>query len=117
APGRGCLRKTREKRFLNRKNRHARPCAGHPRLKNRSKEKTWMAGTSPAMTASPPSRVFERYPALGFGLRLHLAERDAVGEFDQRHAGVAVLVDGEYREIGDHHVDHPLAGQRQGAFL
>src|SRR5689334_12872842 len=30
--------------------RHARPCAGHPRLKTASASKTWMAGTSPAMT-------------------------------------------------------------------
>ena len=26
--------------------RHARTCCGHPRLKNRVKTKTWMAGTS-----------------------------------------------------------------------
>src|SRR5215471_5184070 len=26
--------------------RHARPCAGHPRLGVRAKPKTWMAGTS-----------------------------------------------------------------------
>jgi hypothetical protein len=30
--------------------RHARPCAGHPRLEAIALEKTWMAGTSPAMT-------------------------------------------------------------------
>src|SRR6185437_11126846 len=30
--------------------RHARPRAGHPRLNNRAISKTWMAGTSPAMT-------------------------------------------------------------------
>src|SRR5580693_3025583 len=30
--------------------RHARPCAGHPRLSASAKSKTWMAGTSPAMT-------------------------------------------------------------------
>jgi hypothetical protein len=29
--------------------RHARPCAGHPRL-SFLPSKTWMAGTSPAMT-------------------------------------------------------------------
>jgi hypothetical protein len=31
--------------------RHARPCAGHPRL-TYQRNKTWMAGTSPAMTAA-----------------------------------------------------------------
>src|SRR5258708_23186578 len=31
--------------------RHARPCAGHPRLVLLDDVKTWMAGTSPAMTA------------------------------------------------------------------
>src|SRR6185437_9365381 len=30
--------------------RHARPCAGHPRLDRIARRKTWMAGTSPAMT-------------------------------------------------------------------
>ena len=35
--------------------RHARPCAGHPRLKRRRKPKMWMAGTIPAMTASSSS--------------------------------------------------------------
>jgi hypothetical protein len=32
--------------------RHARPCAGHPRLSCIQVRKTWMAGTSPAMTRS-----------------------------------------------------------------
>src|SRR6185437_7698483 len=30
--------------------RHARPCAGHPRLSCLCPAKTWMAGTNPAMT-------------------------------------------------------------------
>jgi hypothetical protein len=30
--------------------RHARACRGHPRLTNHATSKTWMAGTSPAMT-------------------------------------------------------------------
>src|ERR1700738_4894049 len=30
--------------------RHARPCAGHPRRLPCQRSKTWMAGTSPAMT-------------------------------------------------------------------
>src|SRR5215467_6477494 len=30
--------------------RHARACRGHPRLKSGARPKTWMAGTSPAMT-------------------------------------------------------------------
>ena len=32
--------------------RHARACRGHPRLGNLRDKKTWMAGTSPAMTAN-----------------------------------------------------------------
>src|SRR4051812_12687640 len=63
------------------------------------------------------SRVLQRHPELGFGLRLHLVERDAVGELDQCHAVLAVLVDGEYRQIRHHHVDDLLAGQRQVALL
>src|SRR5690606_38706389 len=31
--------------------RHARPCAGHPRLSIVATSKTWMAGSRPAMTA------------------------------------------------------------------
>ncbi len=31
--------------------RHARACRGHPRLFGVARRKTWMAGTSPAMTA------------------------------------------------------------------
>src|SRR5205823_8478518 len=31
--------------------RHARPCAGHPRLDFLPRAKSWMTGTSPAMTA------------------------------------------------------------------
>src|SRR5437879_2979774 len=30
--------------------RHARTCAGHPCLESLNRNKTWMAGTSPAMT-------------------------------------------------------------------
>src|SRR5258708_29232754 len=33
-----------------RETRHARACPGHPRLNGTSARKTWMAGTSPAMT-------------------------------------------------------------------
>src|SRR3954469_16829072 len=41
--------------------RHARPCAGHPRLSGLKKAKTWMAGTNPAMTAMLFSyRVLQR---------------------------------------------------------
>src|SRR5882757_245601 len=32
--------------------RHARACPGHPRSKFQTRRRTWMAGTSPAMTAS-----------------------------------------------------------------
>src|ERR1700737_1993585 len=38
--------------------RHARPCAGHPRPYNHIEKKTWMAGTSPAMT----EKYFDRLP-------------------------------------------------------
>src|ERR1700687_4239803 len=38
--------------------RHARACAGHPRPFNHIEKKTWMAGTSPAMT----EKYFDRLP-------------------------------------------------------
>src|SRR5580704_3914822 len=41
--------------------RHARPCAGHPRLS--FARKSWMAGTSPAMTADAEARSFLRQQA------------------------------------------------------
>src|SRR5882757_10629253 len=41
--------------------RHARPCAGHPRLYNRKASKSWMAGTSPAMTERLIQRATAKY--------------------------------------------------------
>ncbi|GCC44544.1 hypothetical protein chiPu_0028512, partial [Chiloscyllium punctatum] len=63
------------------------------------------------------SGVLQRDAEFRLGLGLDLVERDAVGELDQRHAILAVLVDGEHREVGHDHVDHALAGQRQIALL
>src|SRR5262245_26175152 len=48
--------------------RHARACRGHPRLATATTLKTWMAGTSPAMTAVSHCRMslasVRRLPAL-----------------------------------------------------
>jgi hypothetical protein len=41
-------------------NRHAEPHAGHPRLCARRRSKTWMAGTSPAMTRINLVQIFLR---------------------------------------------------------
>src|SRR5229473_1450929 len=46
SPRRSDLRSDRKPPF-----RHARPCTGHPRLAFIYRSKTWMTGTSPAMTA------------------------------------------------------------------
>ncbi len=58
-PGRNFNVAARDRRFLSRLavppflTRHARPCAGHPRLPSAiAANKTWMAGSSPAMTKS-----------------------------------------------------------------
>ena len=48
--------------------RHARACRGHPRLTDRLATKTWMAGTSPAMTTQRAHTT----PSGGFG-RVHSA--------------------------------------------
>src|SRR3990170_4268738 len=40
-----------------------------------------------------------------------LVNRHAGGKLDQGHAGACLAVDGEHREIGDHHVDHAGAGE------
>src|SRR5665647_1894370 len=45
-----------------------------------------------------------------------LVHRHAGREFDQRHAAV-LAVDVEHTEIGDHHVDHAGAGERQVALV
>ena len=43
---------------LEQKVRHARTCSGHPRLSSHSSQsKTWMAGSSPAMTMRVPVRI------------------------------------------------------------
>ncbi len=43
--------------------RHARPCAGHPRPFEITAGKTWMAGTSPAMTMRSSSAPSSSSPA------------------------------------------------------
>src|SRR5258708_31543128 len=57
-----------------RSRRHARACPGHPRLSSLAENKTWMAGTSPAMTnieriprapAKRPPSTLDRAPASG----------------------------------------------------
>jgi hypothetical protein len=48
--------------------RHARPCAGHPRLEMQTNSKAWMAGTSPAMTmwrVAATDRWYQRCSAGG----------------------------------------------------
>src|SRR5262249_12169679 len=53
--------------------RHARPCAGHPRLCGPTHRKTWMAGTNPAMTNERPARQFRGKSRL-FRLKPNLGE-------------------------------------------
>ena len=52
--------------------RHARPCAGHPRLSSFEDRKTWMAGTSPAMTVQGDSRPCSSVIVTGSGDRSSL---------------------------------------------
>src|SRR3981081_3680048 len=95
--------------------------AGHPRLTAFARRKTWMAGTSPAMTTSKASQKHQRGDALrrqrGLGLfsdrlerrrlvdgeiRQHLAvdrdarlgkavDKDAVGHAERTHRGIEAL--------------------------
>src|SRR6185312_6060221 len=85
--------------------RHARPCAGHPRLSSVTAGKTWMAGTSPATTKrwsvacmSPRRRPLHRGLALGIGgPQLHaggivVGVDGELAAFEQRlHAAIAEL--------------------------
>src|SRR6185312_4448591 len=43
--------------------RHARPRAGHPRLSSGNSEKSWMAGTSPAMTEERTRQTLSIQPS------------------------------------------------------
>jgi hypothetical protein len=55
--------------------RHARPCAGHPRLFSRKASKSWMAGTSPAMTNCTdrtPTRPRALFPPEPTGAAAHV---------------------------------------------
>src|SRR5882724_10913534 len=58
--------------------RHARACPGHPRLTSLKAPKTWMAGTSPAMTEHRGSTLLEDQPAH----EIPLAQGHAVGTQD-----------------------------------
>src|SRR5271166_798679 len=78
--------------------------------------------------ATPPSRFaadqicsqetsVQRHPIARLGPGGDFLDRDAGGELDQRHAAVAVLVDGEDAEVGDDEIHDLGAGQRQGAMM
>src|SRR5262249_43825124 len=67
--------------------RHARPCAGHPRLASmRRRRKAWMAGTSPAMTMwqgsilNSASREVPSHERRAFRPGAHLALTDVARE-------------------------------------
>src|SRR6185437_14001406 len=70
--------------------RHARPCAGHPRLFS-SVDKAWMAGTSPAMTMkeSLPQHIYNlvSFPGQPCALREGTREISATGGRPAKMAG------------------------------
>ena len=74
--------------------RHARPCAGHPRLCSRCATKTWMAGTSPAMTRKTNDfspRIYHSAPCLGSIPRLlHRRPRGLSPDFGAWRGGRVV---------------------------
>ena len=53
---------------------------------------------------------------LGLGLGAQLVDGDALGDLDQSHAR-PMAIDLEDSQLGDDHVDHSLAGQRQFALV
>src|SRR5581483_2344430 len=85
--------------------RHARPRAGHPRFSSREPRKTWMAGTSPAMTLPLKNRqLAEALLERGELVAERLRELGAEGGemlLDQGQLGLpALLVDaGQRSEI------------------
>jgi len=87
--------------------RHARACRGHPRLGTRAASKSWVAGTSPAMTCcsqqyrKAPHRGPFRHscvlacpaltsPAVGPQLDVHRARLRALAAFHQPGCAVTV---------------------------
>jgi len=90
-------------------NRHARACRGHPRLKYH-KTKTWMAGTSPAMTSllGQPQLT----PLWLAGVAQRRVQQQA-GEQDQ--AGVAIGFEHGQALVGIGNVEaHDLPGEVGG---
>src|SRR5579883_649221 len=87
-----------------------------PILENGIAATTGRTPAGRAAEASAPSAapfIAER----GFGLLADLVERDAGRRLYERHAVIALLVDGEDAEIGDHHVDDMRARERQRAAM
>src|SRR5207237_1049212 len=73
--------------------RHARACPGHPRLGRRRGRKTWMAGTSPAMTKMNHTHVVRN--SLKRGPLFDSEERPLgrVSKDDMAHGLAAILRD------------------------
>ena len=65
-----------------------------------------------ALVRDRRSRQPRRHPVGRFGFCPDFIEPNLRRQFGQRHPG---MIDRKHAEIGDHHVDHPLAGKRQGA--
>src|SRR5580704_3923310 len=92
------------------KSRHARARPGHPRLKNVAARKTWMAGTSPAMTRE------EALKALFLPcLFLCGAVQMAVGAVEHGVGGRRPF--GAGRQIGPGIIDTPRLQLALGGFL
>src|SRR5258706_10423202 len=79
---------------------HARPCAGHPRLCRLTRSKTWMAGTSPAMTILrniAPTQAFAmaatNRPSVADRTRPIAAGAAVVGAYFLAHTALFVLGD------------------------
>ena len=61
--------------------------------------------------------VLQSHAVTGFGLGFDLVQAGAGRELDQRHSAAPFAVDTEHPEVGDDHVDHAGASQRQRALV
>src|ERR1051325_3118719 len=75
---------------------------------------------NPSSNPGPNCRrliVLQSHAVIGLGLRLDLLEARAGPKLDQRHPAAPPALDIEHAEIGNDHVDHAGAGQRQRALV
>src|SRR5262245_37419118 len=79
-----------------------------------SKNALGYENSAPLPRASPSTQGHHK---ISFRFGADFVRGDAWGNFDKLHAGGFFLLDCEYAEVGDHHVDDTGPGERQLALV